>query len=793
MADELERGSGNAHRLWPVQIFRLPNYEGIARKNLHKIRKMMYRLIWSVLFLLWSNMLFSQQLTAIVTDEKGQPLPGANIRESAVHSYAVSDKEGHFSIKVRANSKGVLEVSYIGFNTALISYQMSADSVLDLGKIKMEAYIYNQEEVVVVATRDRQNLMEVPADIALVDSRKISMIPSDKIDQNLKFLPGIYVDRPFGIFGKSVVGLRSVVSSEPGRQLTLIDGVPINKSDGGGSNWNRIIESDYSRIEVLKGPGAAVYGNNAMGGVINLVQKMPDGRKARLAVRADYAAYNTWSGDFSLMQNVGEKQRFYYALSGKGLKSDGYMTVPDSIRDYTDTTVFLKEYGFNCRMGYRLSGNSWLKAEYNYYDEYRGQGTKIRLEDGAVAKYKTHFGRLAYNTGGMNWQLKAIAFYQLEDYGRDIEKLKKANYTQISVNSDREDYGLMLMLHYRAGKHKLSFGSDFRLGSVYGVDDYQSSTDKVINKGRLNVLNFSVTDEWRITDHWKSIIGLHYAFGHFYDGAFLLEDATPATSFMQQYAGDLSQKYWSGFSPRIAVQYDFSGSANVYILYSHGYRAPSLDDLTRYGFINIGYKKANPALLPENLDNVEAGYRIKQKKWGAQVNTNMAKGRNFMYYVATGESLFGGRKKVYKKENVGTVSLYGLELSLDYIPLPRWHFNINYTLNGSRIDDFAERPDLEGKRLSYVPADMANLSASFLRKSIRLSLNLHYQGVMYLDEQNTFEVNPLFSLDATISWYFYRNFALNLSGQNLFDEQHMVSSDQVSLGRYLKVGLQYGL
>jgi iron complex outermembrane receptor protein len=773
-------------------FFRFPNYEGIARKNLHKIRFMMYRFTLSMLLLLWVNMLFSQKITAVVTDEKGQPLPGANIRNRAAHTYAVSDNNGRFSIQVLPDFKGLLEISYIGFNTALLSYRISGDSVLDMGSIRMEAYVYNQEEVVVVATRDRQELMEVPADIALVDSRRISMIPSDKIDQNLKFSPGIYVDRPFGIFGKSVVGLRSVVSSEPGRQLTLIDGIPINKSDGGGTNWNRIIESDFSRIEVLKGPGAAVYGNNAMGGVINLVHKVPEGHKPQLAVRADYATYNTWSGDFSLMQNVGEKQRFYYALSGKGLKSDGYMTVPDSIRDNTDTTVFLKEYGFNGRVGYRLIGNSWLKAEYNYYDEYRGQGTKIRLEDGAVAKYKTHFGRLAYNTGGMNWQLKADAFYQFENYGRDIEKLKKADYTLISVNSDREDYGLMLMLHFRLAKHKLSFGSDFRLGSVYGVDEYQTSSDKVINKGRLNVLNLSLADEWRISDRWKAIIGLHYAFGHFYDGAFLLEDPTPATSFMQQYAGALSQKYWSGFSPRVAVQYDFSESTNIYALYAHGYRAPSLDDLTRYGFINIGYKKANADLQPENLDNVEAGYRMKRKKWGVQANANMAKGRDFMYYVATGESLFGGRKKVYKKENVGAVSLYGLELSLDYIPLPQWHFNINYTVNGSRIDEFSERPDLEGKRLSYVPSDMANLSASYLRKKIRLSLNLHYQGKMYLDELNTFEVDPLLSLDATVHWYFYRSFALNISGQNLFDEQHMVSSDQVSLGRYLKLGLQYG-
>jgi len=64
---------------------------------------------------------------------------------------------------------------------------------------------------------------------------------------------------------------------------------------------------------------------------------------------------------------------------------------------------------------------------------------------------------------------------------------------------------------------------------------------------------------------------------------------------------------------------------------------------------------------------------------------------------------------------------------------------------------------------------------------------------MYLDEINNFVVNKLFSLDASATYQFYKKFSLRLSGQNLLDEQHMVSSDQVSLGRYLSVSLQYGM
>jgi outer membrane receptor protein involved in Fe transport len=64
---------------------------------------------------------------------------------------------------------------------------------------------------------------------------------------------------------------------------------------------------------------------------------------------------------------------------------------------------------------------------------------------------------------------------------------------------------------------------------------------------------------------------------------------------------------------------------------------------------------------------------------------------------------------------------------------------------------------------------------------------------MFLNEFNTFIVDPLFSLDASLTYEFYKKLSLRLSGQNLLNEQHMASSDQVSLGRYLSVGLQYGL
>ena len=733
----------------------------------------------------------AQTIKGVVKDSYKQALVGANISCDSLNVFSFSANDGSFVLNVGKKTKGLLSISYIGFKTIKLSFDLHKNSNLDIGNIFMHETQFTTEEVSIIATRSESNVMNVPASISVLSLRKMELIPSDKIDQNMKYLPGVFIDRPFGIFEKSVVGLRSIVSSEPGRQLTLIDGVPVNKSDGGGTNWNRIIESDFERIEVLRGPGAALYGNNAMGGAINLIHKRPTKAGIHANIATSYATYNTLSSDISLQHKLSDKENsFYYTIAAKALKSDGYITVPDSIRNETDTNVFLEEYGVNARIGYMFKAKSYLEFEYNYYDEKRGQGSKILLEDGAVALYKTNFAKLNFHNNSSKLKYDINAFYQLENYGRDIEKMKKGNYTHILVNSKRQDYGAIAVFRYKIKQHKINFGLDFKSGSVYGVDEYQTSTDKVINEGKLDVVNIYAQDNWQMTKKFKAILGLHFAIGHFYNGAFTLEDPTRATDFMKKNSGVLESKNWNGFSPRLSLQYDINTNMNVYAVYSHGYRAPSLDDLTRYGFMSIGFKNASPDLLPEQIDNVEMGYRIQRNKWAFQSNVNYALGHNYMYYVASGDKLFG-RKLIYNKENVTSVQLFGIEANVDYSINKFWMLNANYTYNSSKITDFSARPELENKVLAYVPNDMANFYVLFQKRKFGARVNIHYQGKMFLDEINTFQIDPLLSLDASISYNFYKGFGAKINAQNIFDEVHMVSSDQMSLGRYLSFGLNF--
>ena len=747
--------------------------------------------------LLWGMLMcigvFSQSVTGIITDEKGAALASAHIAISNQNLSIITNAQGYFVFEDLSPADYTLQISFMGKQTINHKIVLTQGPDIDLGTIILYDIQFSTGEIVVTATKTPRLLNSIPASMVYVSKFEMKAIAAKKVDVNLKTSNGIFVNRPFGIFGKSVVGMRGVVSSEPGRQLTLIDGVPINKSDGGGVNWNRIINLDIDHIEVVKGPGSSIYGSHAMGGTINLITKRPKKKGIGGIANINYGSYNTVSGAFSFMHRLNDTANsFYYALAARVLKSDGYMTVPDSIREASDTAVFLNEKAANIRLGYLFSENSLVEMEYNYYNDHRGQGTKIRLPDGETADYDTHFFKSKLRHSFSGFQLDVNAFYQLEAYQRQIEKIKKGNYSLVHVNSDRVDYGVLTSLNRSFGTQSWSLGFDFRNGSVNGVDSYQTSSDKVINRGKMNHFNVYLQDEISFTDRFRSIAAIQMAYIKFYEGAFLVEDPTSATDFMGPFTGDLDEKAWQGWSPSLSFQYDISDAVNVYTVASRGFRAAALDDLSRTGFINIGYKLANPLLKPEVINSIELGSRFRYSKLLFTANAYYSQGKDFMYYVATGESLFGGRKKIYQKENISLVEIYGLEAELQYHLSNSLQFKLNYTHNQSTIKEFEERPELQTKKLTYTPNNLANFTTILNYRKWTSSLTIHGQDKMYLDEQNTFVVEALLGVDIHIAYQFYKGFSVAASLDNIFDEQHMVSSDQVSLGRYVSATLSYG-
>lgn len=109
------------------------------------------------------------------------------------------------------------------------------------------------------------------------------------------------------------VSIRGLAGDEQGRTLVLFDGIPINTSDEGSVNWNSIHIDNVQRIEVFKGPGSSLYGNSAMGGVINIISKRPVSPFS-LNASGSYGSLNTWKTDLGLSSRINDKFAIFYPV-----------------------------------------------------------------------------------------------------------------------------------------------------------------------------------------------------------------------------------------------------------------------------------------------------------------------------------------------------------------------------------------------------------------------------------------------------------------------------------------------
>ncbi len=129
------------------------------------------------------------------------------------------------------------------------------------------------ERVVVTGTTVPVSISEFPSDITVIDQQYIESSHARSVSELLMTVPGIFVDQPGGRGGISSVYLRG---ADPNFTLILLDGVKLNdpnNSRGGSFDLSTLGTDNVERIEVIKGPQSAVYGSDAIAGVINIITK----------------------------------------------------------------------------------------------------------------------------------------------------------------------------------------------------------------------------------------------------------------------------------------------------------------------------------------------------------------------------------------------------------------------------------------------------------------------------------------------------------------------------------------
>ncbi len=658
------------------------------------------------------------------------------------------------------------------------------------------------DDMVVTATRTEEPLKSIPGRVEVITKSQLDEMPVQTVDEALSYISGAHLERPNGPNSfKSTLTLRGL-GNEQGRTLVLMDGIPMNSSDMGDVNWNRINLEDVQRIEVLKGPAAAIYGNNAMGGVINIITQKPT-KHFQGRTSAQYGTYDDWQlRGIAGFRTSEDKQGLWGRVSAFYHDSPGYKSTPNDEQTRYTVKNFITEKTLNGKAGWDFTETNSIEMQYTLDNQTVGEGKEIFAHNGVHRGYDSGIWQARLNLGYEGWSGTLNASFSDTNYDRTQESITDSADLQKYLNSysrtdskvNRQEFNLLSNISRVWGPHTFTVGFDYHDGLMDGRDYARTGTITfATDYGKIRNFGGFAQDQMRFFDDRLVILaGLRYDNATTYDGLYETNIGS-----LSSYTSHYSDHTWDQWSPRASAKYFFMDNLSAYLSYAHAFRAPLLDDMYRTGKMKGGVKISNPDLGPEKLDTFEAGLDYEPlDNLKLSGSSYFSVGHDFQYYVTVASG-------ISQKQNVGEVQIWGAELNAAYDPFKhlgndlfkRFTVFANYTFNDSRITDFPGRPDLVGKMLSYTPQNSVNVGFTWLNKYINNQVAMQYVGEMYSDDINT--SNTTISPHALVNAKIWRNFdfmggygknvELALSAQNLFDHRYIDirNSNGMNPGRML--------
>ena len=242
------------------------------------------------------------------------------------------------------------------------------------------------EPLIVTASKIPTTLLGTSRNILIIEEEEIKRSPAGGVSDLLKYILGIEINQ------RGPEGVQSDVSVAGGtfeQNLILIDGVKVNDPQTAHHNLNIPVQTeDIERIEILKGPGARLFGAGAFAGVINIITKK--GEVKDLKIKALAGDYKLLEGNLSVSQPLGISNN-YVSISGK--RSDGYRhnTDFDIWNIFFKSTVTHSKTKGSISLGYN---DKDFGAGYFYSDVYPNQRehTKTAFLKGTIGFEKTNMG-----------------------------------------------------------------------------------------------------------------------------------------------------------------------------------------------------------------------------------------------------------------------------------------------------------------------------------------------------------------------------------------------------------------
>jgi iron complex outermembrane receptor protein len=680
------------------------------------------------------------------------------------------------------------------------------------------------DEIVVTATRTETEASTAPASTSVVTQQDIQQRTVLAPDEAVDTLPGVFDTRGKGITDtQASINLRGM----PGQQRTLIllDGMPLNSAYDGSVQFGGLNPEDISRMEVVRGPFSSLYGGNAMGGVVNIITKMPEKEEVTITGGAGSDGY------YRAYTSVGDK----YANKLSLFFSTGYQTTqgyptyfneqsyppPPGITGGYQTRGSGNTYGIPSGAPAYIVGDAGRNTWWDYGITAKAAYDVTPTSHLSFAYYRTTYG---YGYAAPSSYLYNSAGANVWSYGDGIEQPLFGDWGSLSTDTYKAGYEgeigeTKLKTYLGMTKQGTNWFSDPGYGASVGGGpgnlysfpntSYFGDIQATRPLGDRNILTVGGSykyqsldsTEWNTTD-WRDEYSkqsiANQVGGKATTYALFAQDEIQILKPLKAYIG-AREDWWNDFSgyanltglpgdtthyPSQTSSYFSPKGALVYTPFDgtvlrgsvgQAFRPPTLFDL--YGsssFFGISLN-SNPYLKPETTTSWEIGGD--QKLWKGGV----FKATFFESYVHDMIYQYNPNPVTFNSVNVGEANIKGVELGLEQ-KFDKWlRLFANYTHNDATLVRDAANPAAVGCQLAQVPANMFNLGGDFTYKSFSGSLIGRYVGKRYNQDNNSDRTSgvfgsydPYFTADAKLSYQITSFASVSFAVRNILDKTYYV-------------------
>jgi len=446
------------------------------------------------------------------------------------------------------------------------------------------------DTVVVTGTRNEQQIKNIPANVTVIDQEDIKNSTAKSVVDLLRGEQGIVVRDWTGTGKTASVDMRGFGESAAANSLVMIDGRRVNAIDLSGVDWTQIPLDQVERVEIVRGTGSVLYGDNAVGGVINIITKLPS---EKMTVKA-----GTAFGSYSYNKNT-------VSLSGsKGDVGAALFASYDSSNGYRENAG-LREKDIGGKIVYDLADFLSLRLNGSYHsDTYGMPGTLTAAQERFDRKETTNpFDDAQTRDGYLAFGMDA----DFQQWGRLAAEISyrhrttDAQWGSFLRDSELDTWGFTP--RYTLDADVFGHGNTLIIGTDLYWADQDSASFFFGPSSRASVARNSVgayiSDEFWLLDNLIVSVGARRERVR-YD-----LEANDLTGWLAPLNDDVSDTE-NAFS--FGLTWLYSGHSSVFVRANRSFRFPLTDEFILYDYVN-GLQIVNPNLKPQTGRHYEVGVK----------------------------------------------------------------------------------------------------------------------------------------------------------------------------------------